>query len=69
MGLFHKKNEPGGGLAVQIREGGRHPFGVLDGYVPLRQGARRDSLAGCAWSGAGFRTVKAAKECGYGTVP
>ena len=38
MGLFHKKNEPGGGLAVQIREGGRHPFGVLDGYVPLRQG-------------------------------
>ena len=38
MGLFHKKKEPGGGLAVQIREGGRHPFGVLDGYVPLRQG-------------------------------
>ena len=38
MGLFHKKKEPGGGLAVQIREGGRHPFGVLDGYVPLRSG-------------------------------
>ena len=38
MGLFHKKKEPGGGLAVQIREGGRHPFGVLDGYVPLRHG-------------------------------
>ena len=38
MGLFHKKNEPGGGLAVQIREGGRHPFGVLDGYVPLGHG-------------------------------
>ena len=39
MGLFHKKSGPeGGGLAVQIREGGRHPFGVLDGYVPLRQG-------------------------------
>ncbi|MBM6926233.1 phage portal protein [Pseudoflavonifractor phocaeensis] len=39
MGLFRKRQEPGGGgLAVQIREGGRHPFGVLDGYVPLRQG-------------------------------
>ena len=39
MGLFHKKSGPeGGGLAVQIREGGRHPFGVLDGYVPLQQG-------------------------------
>ena len=39
MGLFHKKSGPeSGGLAVQIREGGRHPFGVLDGYVPLRQG-------------------------------
>ncbi len=39
MGLFRKKQTPeGGGLAVQIREGGRHPFGVLDGYVPLHQG-------------------------------
>ena len=39
MGLFHKKSGPeSGGLAVQIREGGRHPFGVLDGYVPLQQG-------------------------------
>ena len=24
--------------AVQIRESGRHPFGVLDRYVPLRRG-------------------------------
>ena len=38
MGLFRKNKEPGGALAVQIREGGRHPFGVLDGYVPLRRG-------------------------------
>ena len=38
MGLFQKKESGGGGLAVQIREGGRHPFGVLDGYVPLRHG-------------------------------
>ena len=38
MGLFQKKEQGGGGLAVQIREGGRHPFGVLDGYVPLGHG-------------------------------
>ena len=38
MGLFQKKENGGGGLAVQIREGGRHPFGVLDGYVPLGHG-------------------------------
>ena len=38
MGLFQKKERGGGGLAVQIREGGRHPFGVLDGYVPLGHG-------------------------------
>ena len=24
--------------AVQLRNGGRHPFGLLDGYVPLRNG-------------------------------
>ena len=24
--------------SVQIRDGGKHPFGVLDGYVPLRTG-------------------------------
>ena len=38
MGFFQKKEPGGGGLAVQIREGGRHPFGALDGYVPLRHG-------------------------------
>ena len=38
MGLFQKKEPVGGGLAVQLREGGRHPFGALDGYVPLRHG-------------------------------
>ena len=38
MGLFQKKSDGGGGVAVQIREGGRHPFGVLDGYVPLSRG-------------------------------
>ena len=39
MGLFRKRQEPGGGgLPVQIREGGRHPFGVLDGYVPMQRG-------------------------------
>ncbi|MBM6885335.1 serine/threonine protein phosphatase [Pseudoflavonifractor phocaeensis] len=38
MGLFQKKEPGGGGLAVQLREGGRHPFGALDGYVPLRHG-------------------------------
>ena len=38
MGLFGKKEPGGGALAVQIREGGRHPFGALDGYVPLRHG-------------------------------
>ena len=38
MGLFARKRENGAGAAVQLREGGRHPFGVLDGYVPLSQG-------------------------------
>ena len=38
MGFFQKKEPGGGGLAVQIREGGRHPFGALDGYVPLIHG-------------------------------
>ena len=38
MGLFQKKSDGGGGVAVQLREGGRHPFGVLDGYVPLGRG-------------------------------
>lgn len=38
MGLFEKKNTPLTGTAVQLRDGGRHPFGALDGYVPLRNG-------------------------------
>ena len=38
MGVFGKKKRPANGAAVQIREGGRHPFGVLDGYVPLGHG-------------------------------
>ncbi|HJB71424.1 MAG TPA: phage portal protein [Candidatus Flavonifractor avistercoris] len=36
--LLGKKKDVGVGTAVQLREGGRHPFGVLDGYVPLRNG-------------------------------
>lgn len=36
--LFEKKTDGIAGEAVQIRDGGRHPFGVLDGYVPLRNG-------------------------------
>ena len=38
MGIFARKRENGAGAAVQLREGGRHPFGVLDGYVPLGRG-------------------------------
>ena len=38
MALFEKKKVPLTGTAVQLRDGGRHPFGVLDGYVPLRNG-------------------------------
>ena len=38
LGIFARKRENGAGAAVQLREGGRHPFGVLDGYVPLSQG-------------------------------
>ena len=37
MGWFDKKRAAAG-AAVQLRDGGRHPFGVLDGYVPLRNG-------------------------------
>ena len=36
MGVFGKKKDGGAGAAVQFREGGRHPFGGLDGEVPLR---------------------------------
>lgn len=38
MGWFEKKRGDSAGAAVQMRDGGRHPFGVLDGYVPLRNG-------------------------------
>jgi len=38
MKWFEKKKKAGKGVEVQIREGRRHPFGVLDGYVPLSQG-------------------------------
>ena len=38
MGLFEKKGPEAAATAVQLRDGGRHPFGVLDGYVPLRNG-------------------------------
>ena len=36
--LFEKKTEGTAALAVQLREGGRHPFGALERYVPLRNG-------------------------------
>ena len=38
LGLFEKKRTEPAGTAVQLRDGGRHPFGMLDGYVPLRNG-------------------------------
>lgn len=38
MGLWKKKRAEAGGTAVQLRDGERHPFGLLDGYVPLRNG-------------------------------
>ena len=39
MGFWEKKKrETPAGAAVQLRDGGRHPFGVLDGYVPLKNG-------------------------------
>ena len=40
MRWFQKKTEPVG-AAVQIRDGQCHPFGVLDGYVPLNRGEMR----------------------------
>ena len=36
--LFEKKTEGTAALAVQLREGGWHPFGALERYVPLRNG-------------------------------
>ena len=38
MGFWNKKADGGGTAAVQLRDGGRHPFRLLDGYVPLRSG-------------------------------
>lgn len=38
MKWFEKKRQGSAGLTVQTREGTRHPFGALDGYVPLRNG-------------------------------
>jgi len=37
MKWFERKR-PAAGPVVQTREGARHPFGALDGYVPLSQG-------------------------------
>jgi len=33
-----KKKETGRGVSVQMRQGERHPFSVMDDYVPLRNG-------------------------------
>ena len=38
MGLFDKRRRESAGLAVQLRDSGRQPFGMLDSYVPLRRG-------------------------------
>ncbi|MEG1857383.1 MAG: serine/threonine protein phosphatase, partial [Pseudoflavonifractor sp.] len=39
MGFWErKKPEKSAGAPVQLRDGGRHPFGLLDGYVPLKNG-------------------------------
>ncbi|NLF35156.1 MAG: serine/threonine protein phosphatase, partial [Clostridiales bacterium] len=39
MGLFERKKRPdASAAAVQLRNGGRHPFGLLDAYVPLANG-------------------------------
>ena len=39
MGFWEKKKESGEtAAAVQLRQSGRHPFGMLDGYVPLNHG-------------------------------
>ena len=42
MGFWDKKKESGeAAAAVQLRQSERHPFGMLDGYVPLNQGEIR----------------------------
>ena len=38
MGLFERKKTQDPAACVQLRDGGRHPFGLLDGYVPLHSG-------------------------------
>ena len=37
MKLFQKKRPKTRGQAVQVREGGRHPFGTLEQYVPMQE--------------------------------
>lgn len=39
MRLFERKSKRPAGVVVQTRTGEKHPFGVLEGYVPLHQGA------------------------------
>ena len=41
MKWFEKKKENAHSAAVQLRDTGRHPFGMLEGYVPLNQGELR----------------------------
>ncbi len=38
---FRKKETAAPAAAVQLRDVSRHPFGILDGYVPLRNGELR----------------------------
>ena len=39
MGIFSKVKDVGGAAsAVQLRSKDSHPFGILDGYIPLRNG-------------------------------
>ena len=38
MRAFRKKQKPDSAAQVQLRQGGRHPFGAMDGYVPLGRG-------------------------------
>ncbi len=38
MGLLKRNRGDGAAAAVQLRDGGRHPFSALDGYVPLKSG-------------------------------
>ena len=41
MKLWKQKPVPVGPAAVQLRSGERNPFGILDGYVPLRNSEMR----------------------------